>query len=331
LTTTPLARIRSRFREAVIEGRRAGIDSGQVHPGLVAGNGAAPRGAASAWLDPIRRRRASAYIAGPLLDDALAAARRLAADGIPVALGYSAAPEESPRAAADVHLAAFERLAADDLDGYVSVKLSPLHFDAALFGELEAASKRTHRRLHLDALAPEVADDMWALVEGADDPGALGIALPGRWRRSVDDALRALDLGLVVRVVKGQWADTRDPGIDSATGFLNVVDALRGSKNRVIVATHDVALLEESLRRLTAARTPCEAELLVGLPFAPPARAARRLGLPVRLYVPYGSTGAAYGVGDLVRKPATAWWLVQDLLLGKDKTWQSIRRSRARL
>jgi proline dehydrogenase len=297
----------------------------------VAGNGAAPRGAGSAWLDPIKRRRASAYVAGPTLDDAIAAARRLATDGIPVALGYSASPDQSPRAAADVHLGAFERLASDAIDGYVSVKLSALDFDPALFGELEAAAKRAGRRLHLDALAPEVAGDMWALVEDAADPGALGIALPGRWRRSVDDARRALDLGLVVRVVKGQWADTVDAGVDAATGFLRVVDAMCGSKNLVVVATHDVPLLEESLRRLTAARTPCEAELLVGLPFAPPARAARRLGLPVGLYVPYGSTGAAYGVGDLIRKPATAWWLAQDLLLGKDKTWQSIRRSRARL
>jgi proline dehydrogenase len=307
------------------------MDNQRAHPGLVAGTGAAPHGAGPAWLDPVRRRRASAYVAGPGLDDALAAARRLAADGIPVALGYSAAPEQSPRAAADVHLGAFERLAAEDIDGYVSVKLSPLHFDRGLFGELEAASKRTGRRLHLDALAPDVAGDMWALLEGATDPGALGIALPGRWHRSLWDARRALDLGLVTRVVKGQWADTVEADVEPRAGFLHVVDALCGSKNRVIVATHDVPLLEESLRRLTAARTPCEVELLVGLPFSPPARVARRLGLPIRLYVPYGSTGAAYGLRDVVRNPAAAWWLAQDLLLGKDKTWQSIRRSRARL
>ena len=161
--------------------------------------------------------------------------------------------------------------------------------------------------------------------------GALGVALPGRWRRSVQDAARALDLGLVVRVVKGQWADTVDDAVDPAAGFLDVIDALCASKNLVIVATHDLGLLEESVRRLTATRTPCEVELLLGLPFGPPARVARRLGVPIRLYVPFGRTGAAYGVGELVRRPVTAWWLVQDLLLGKDKTWQSIRRSRARL
>jgi proline dehydrogenase len=304
------------------------MDSQQVQTGLAAGV-PAPRGAGPAWLDPVRRRRAAAYVAGPGLDDAIAASRRLTADGIPFTIGYSAPPEQSARAAADVQLAAFAALAADGADGYVSVKLSGLHFDPALFGELEAASAQSGRRMHLDALAPETVGDTWELIEGASDPAALGVALPGRFRRSVQDARRALDLGLVVRVVKGQWADTADADLDPAAGFLAVVDALCASKNLVAVATHDVALLEESLRRLTAARTPCEAELLLGLPFGPPARVARRLGVPIRLYVPYGSTGAAYGVADLVRKPATAWWLVQDLVLGKDKTWQSIRRSRA--
>src|SRR5215218_8903333 len=70
LTATPLARIRSRFREAVIWGRRAGMDSQQVQMGHAAGARAAPRGGGSGWLDAVRRRRASAYVAGPDLDDA---------------------------------------------------------------------------------------------------------------------------------------------------------------------------------------------------------------------------------------------------------------------
>jgi proline dehydrogenase len=304
------------------------MDSQQLQPGLAAGVGTATRGGGPAWVDAARRRRASAYVAGRALDDALAASRRLAADGIPSALGYSAPPEESPRVATEVHLGAFAALATDGTDGYVSVKLSALHFDPALLGELEAASKRFERRLHIDSLAPETVDRTWALIEGTADPGTLGLALPGRWRRSVQDARRALDLGLIVRIVKGQWADGN---VDPGAGFLDVVDAIAGSKNLVRVATHDIPLLEEAVRRLTAARTPCEVELLLGLPFAAPARAARRLGVPVRLYVPYGETGAAYGIGEALRNPATAWWLVQDLLLGKDKTWQSIRRSRARL
>lgn len=305
-----------------------GLDSGQIEAGLPGSVAAPRRRLGSSMLEPIRRRRAAAYGAGPGIDDALDGARRLATYGIASTVGYSAAPEEHGRAAADVHLAAFDRLSAGDLDCYVSVKLSELGFDAGLFAEFDAAAARSGRRLHLDALAPETVDNTWRLLEGAPRAGALGVSFPGRWRRSADDASRAAELGLAVRVIKGQWAHGADGDVDPAEGFLRIVDRLCGHTGGVAVATHDVALLTEALRRLTAAGTPCEVELLYGLPFHAPAVAAWALGIPVRLYIPYGDVGATYGIAHLKRNPTAVWWLVQDLLLGKDKTWWSIRRSR---
>jgi proline dehydrogenase len=307
-----------------------GIYSQQVDAALAASAVGARDGSRTAWLDGVRRRRERAYGAGPGLDDALRAARRLASRGLASTIGYSPPPEEDARAAADVHLAGFERLSAEGLDGYVSVKLSTLDFDRALLAELDAAAARSARRLHLDALAPETVDATWRLLEEMPRDGELGTSFPGRWRRSADDAARAADLGLVVRVVKGQWKHGADGDVDPAHGFLDVIDRLRGRARAVAVATHDVALLTEAVRRLQAAGTPCEVELLYGLPFRAPALAARTVGVPVRVYVPYGQVGATYGIADLRRQPAAAWWLVQDLLLGKDKTWWSIRRSRIR-
>jgi proline dehydrogenase len=304
-----------------------GVDSRQVDVALAA-SAAETRGR-SRWAEPVRRRRASAYAAGAALDDALDAARRLDAYAIASTVGYSAGPREAARSAADVHLAAFDRLAEAGLDSYVSVKLSELGFDSGLLAELDAAAARSGRRLHLDALAPDTVDATWRMLEAAPRAGALGMSFPGRWRRSADDAARAADLGMAVRVVKGQWAHGADGNVDPAEGFLRVVDRLTGHAGGVAVGTHDVKLLTESVRRLRAARTPCEVELLYGLPFRAPAVAARTLGIPVRLYVPYGDVGATYGIADLKRNPVAAWWLVQDLLLGKDKTWWSIRRSRA--
>ena len=276
----------------------------------------------------LRLRRAAAYGAGPGLDEAVDAARRAAEYGVASTVGYSARAGEDARRAADVHLAAFDRLAASDLDAYVSVKLSELEFDVGLLAELDVASARTGRRLHLDALAPETVDQTWRMLEAMPRTGSFGMSFPGRWRRSADDASYAASLGFTVRVVKGQWAHGVGGDVDPSKGFLDVVDRLCGRVGLVAVGSHDVALLTESVRRLTAAGTPCEVELLYGLPFRAPAEAARALGIPVRLYVPYGAVGATYGIADLTRNPLAAWWLVQDLLLGKDKTWWSIRRSR---
>jgi proline dehydrogenase len=295
------------------------MGSQQVHIGVPAS------------IRPLRRRRASAYRAGPGLDEALDVCRRLAADGLASTIGYCATPQEPPRAVADAYLAAFDRLSAEAVDCYVSLKLAAIEFDAALFAELEAAAARSRRRLHVDALAPETAEATWLLLEGAPRGGRVGNTLPGRWRRSAADASRAARLGLAVRIVKGQWADTADGDGDGvAEGFLRVVDRLRGHPHQVAVATHDTRLLAESLRRLRATGTPCEAELFYGLPFRAPALCARRAGVPIRVYVPYGDAGAPYGRADLVHNPAATWWLVQDLLLGKNKTWRGIRRSRPR-
>jgi proline dehydrogenase len=279
-------------------------------------------------LAPIRRRVGSAYRAGPGLDEALDVCRRLAAHGLAATIGYTARRGEPARSAADAYLAAFDRLSSEDLDCYVSVKLSMIGFDPALFGELAAAAAQASRRLHLDALAPETADRSWELLEAAEEAGPVSGTLPGRWRRSPDDAARAAGLGVAVRIVKGQWQDAEAPGPDAGEGFLAVVDRLRDHAVGVGVATHDVPLLTESLRRLTATQVPCEAELFYGLPFRAPARVARELGVPIRVYVPYGDSSAPYQAGDLKGRPAATWWLAQDLLLGKNKTWRSIERSR---
>jgi proline dehydrogenase len=281
-------------------------------------------------VDVLRHRRASAYGAGPGIDAALDSCRRLATYGIAATIGYAPRPGEPARAAADQYLAAFERLSGADLDCYVSVKLSAIGFDPALYEELAVAAAASRRRLHLDALRPATAEATFALLErpSALEPAFLGTTLPGRWRRSLRDAERAARLGLTVRVVKGHWDDEVGGSVDPSRGFLAVVDRLAGHPAGVAVATHDVRLLREAIRRLTRSATPCGVELFLGMPFGPPAAVARDAGVPIRVYVPYGDAWPGYGVAGVVRRPASAWWLVQDLLLGSDKTWRSIRRSR---
>jgi proline dehydrogenase len=283
----------------------------------------------AAYSAVVRRRCASAYRAGETIDDAIRACRLLAVHGVASTVGYAAASGEAPRAVADAHLDAFRMLETETLDCYVSVKLSALGLEGQLGEELVDASARAGRRLHFDAVAPDAVDVAWRLLEaGADrapDHAPLGTTLPGRWRRSVDDAARASELGLAVRVVKGQWAD-RNGGVDPSRGFLAVVDRLCGHPGVVAVATHDVSLLTESLHRLLRAGTRCELELFTGLPFRAAAAIAARAGVPTRVYVPYGHAGAPYRGVDLAAHPTRARWFVEDLLLGPDKTWRSVRQ-----
>jgi proline dehydrogenase len=278
----------------------------------------------TAWA-PVRRRSSAAYRAGASLAHALDASRRLAGHGLRSTIGYAAFAGESPRAVADAYRRAFDRLGGSELDCYVSVKLAALDFDGALLREISEAAARSGRRLHADALGPESADATWRLLEQLPPGAVVSTTLPGRWRRSLVDAERAVEHGLAVRVVKGQWPDPEGDRIDAGRGFLEVVERLAGRSPFVAVATHDVRLLAQALERLAAAGTDCEAELFYGLPLAEPARTAQSHGVPVRVYVPYGDAGAPYRAADL-RRPTVARWLARDLVHGADKPWRELER-----
>ncbi|HEY2937345.1 MAG TPA: hypothetical protein VGJ25_12150 [Gaiellaceae bacterium] len=177
-------------------------------------------------------------------------------------------------------------------DAYLSVKATALAFSAELAGQLGS-------RLHFDSMAPDTVDATLALLERLD--GDLGTTLPSRWRRSDRDAERALELGLRVRLVKGQWesGDDREP----REGFLALIDRLAGRARHVAVATHDRALAAEALRRL--GDTPTELEQLYGLPLAPPR---------ARVYVPFGRGYLPYALRQVRRDPRIAWWVARDLV-----------------
>jgi proline dehydrogenase len=145
----------------------------------------------------------------------------------------------------------------------------------------------------------------------------LGCAIPGRWQRSLRDVDRVVELGAQVRVVKGQWADPEHPEIDLREGFLAVVDRLAGRARHVAVATHDAPLARAALGRLIDAGTPCELELLFGLPMRGARQVAQDLGVRTRVYVPYGASWVPYALRWVRQNPRVLWWVLADSLFGR--------------
>ena len=113
-------------------------------------------------------------------------------------------------------------------------------------------------------------------------------------------------------MVKGQWAG--EPDLPLHSGFLAVVDRLAGRVPAVGVATHDWRLASEAITRLRNAGTPCELELLYGLPLVRAAAVARRLETPVRIYVPYGRGWLPYALSRAFSSPRTVARLARDLV-----------------
>jgi proline dehydrogenase len=267
---------------------------------------------------PLRNWLTRAYAAGPALGDAVRICQRFAQQDLAGDICYWAGDDDTPRSVADAYVAAIRAVTKARLDCTISIKAMVLNFDRALVGEVIRAGRDSGMGIYFDSRALELADRTLELVtESAGQHSAIGCALPGRWQRSLRDADWAAELGIGVRVVKGQWADPEHPNIDPREGFLAVVDRLAGRARHVLVATHDAPLARMAMRRLIDAGTPCELELLFGLPMRAAMRAARDLGVRSRVYVPYGHSWVPYALSWVRQNPRVLWWVLTDATFGR--------------
>jgi proline dehydrogenase len=264
----------------------------------------------------IAKRAAQAYIVGPELNDAMGVCDRLSKNGFSSTIGFWSAEEESARKVADAYVAGLMALKEKNTDCYLSIKLPAIGFSSQLLAEVLQKGKQNSVRIHFDSHGPETVDPTWSkITEALPVYRNLGCVLPGRWHRSPEDAEWAIENNLKVRVVKGQWVDPEATDIELCTGFLRVIDRLAGRACQVGVATHDIPLAEEAIKRLKAADTPCEMELLYGLPARGSVRLAQRLGVGVRFYVPYGYGWLPYSLSWASRNPRVFWWMVKDFVM----------------
>lgn len=264
----------------------------------------------------LARYAGHAYVAGPELDDALRTCRRLSGLGFSSTLCFWD-KDDSPEDIAEACTAALTAIAEESLDCYLSVKAPPLRYDGTLLDRVLERARRGNSLVHFDSHQPETADRTFAaIVQSARRYPRLGCTLPGCWQRSRADAELAIDLGLHVRVVKGQWRDLQRPDLDARMGYLDIINRLAGRASSVAVATHDPKLAHAAIERLQEAGTSCTLELLYGLPVNASLRVARALAVPVRVYVPYGYGWLPYSLEQARRKPRILWWLLRDLLSG---------------
>ncbi len=256
------------------------------------------------------------YVAGTSLADAAQLAAKASAKGLNCTLCYWNDGSEDPAIVAENYASIIELLACNDPAGALAVKLPALWENEGRIGQIVALARRKGVQVIFDAHAPDQAEAVLRCLERHGGEG-LGIAIPGRWRRSLEDADRAVALGARIRVVKGEWPDPGNPGIDLHEGYLNVIRRLAGKARFVGVATHDVALSAQAMQILADAGTPFEQEFIFPLPISAALREGTRHGAGARVYIAYGEAWLPYSMKRAFRNPKTFYWLVRDLLLGK--------------
>jgi len=278
-------------------------------------------------LSNVTKQIAPRYIAGSEVEDAVKMCQLFDQRGWRSTICPWDGPNDTPEVVLSSYQQALHAIHTHHLDCYLSIKAPSLRFDFGRLRELLDIASQYKTRIHFDALGPDTAAHSFDLLEkAATHYKHVGCTLPSRWKRSIEDAKRAITLGVAVRVVKGQWPDPDYRGGNPRTTFLDLIDILSGKAAMVAVASHDISLARESLLRLKHAGTSCELEQLFGLPVRAE-YVARPLDINVRVYVPYGCAYLPYALSEINKRPIIITWILKDILLHnlsrRDHRWHS--------
>ncbi len=257
-------------------------------------------------------------LAGEQLPDALGTASMLRRGGYEIALAYWNRADESPHDIIERYEEIVRAIPSVGGTAYLSMKAPAFAGDSGnAFPYLLALAQSLDVQLHFDSADIEAADEILRLMaDNADAASTIGCTLPGRWRRSLSDAEGLSDRDVAIRVVKGEWPDPSAPSLDPQRGFIEVVKRLAGRKAPVRIATHNPKLAEWSVELLRAAGTPCDVELLYGFPARGLTPRLKALGVPVRVYVPFGYGWVPYCLNYVRNRPSFLCWLLRDSFAG---------------
>jgi proline dehydrogenase len=271
------------------------------------------------------------FIAGETIDEAIAAARTLEANGLMQTLdllGESVATMAEADAATRAYLATFERIVAAGIGRNVSLKLTQLGLT------IDRATCVDNLRRILDAAT---ANDFFVRVDMENSEFTqvtldvfetvwqqgyrnAGIVLQAYLKRSAADVTRMNALGARVRLVKGAYQEPktvafqRKDDVDAA--FMQLMQLLLERGNYPAIATHDPHIVAAT-RRFASAKSISldryEFQMLYGIR-RDLQRSLRDSGHRVRVYVPFGREWFPYFMRRLGERPANIGFVINGLL-----------------
>jgi proline dehydrogenase len=283
---------------------------------------------------PATRAIVDRYVAGTSVEDAVAAARALRAQGLLVTLDYLGEDTAAARQAEAVtaqYLQLLGKLAAEGLteDGAVEVSVKPTAVGLLLADEGSGAEPGTlGERIatgHLERIAAAARDAGTTVTVDAEEhrttsaglriAGALrekfpatGSVLQAALRRTEADARALAAPGVRVRLCKGAYAEPESAAYtarhDIDRSYARCLRILMSGPGYPMAATHDPRLIAiaGSLGR-SRWDNSFEYQMLYGVRPDEQRRLAGG-GAKVRVYLPYGSDWYPYLVRRLAERPA---------------------------
>lgn len=277
----------------------------------------------------LAQRLSTRFVAGETLDQALAVARRLNAEGITVTLdhlGESVSTLAEAAEARDVYLRTLDAIHDNGIQGGVSLKLTQFGLDLS-YEQCLANVDRLVRRaadlgnfVRVDMESSGYTDRTLDLVHTLHARfGAVGVVIQSYLYRSQADVEKLCAAKIGVRLCKGAYLEPaavafpRKSEVDKS--YLALTRYLLESGVYPALATHDEAVIHQVCGFVTERRIPrdgFEFQMLYGIR----RDLQRRLvaeGYRLRLYVPFGKAWYPYYMRRLAERPANVLFMLRNL------------------
>jgi proline dehydrogenase len=271
------------------------------------------------------------FIAGETVEEAVAAVKGVAAQGLLLTLDYlgeSVATSEEADAATRDYLRILNTIVASGVERNVSLKLTQLGLD------VDRATCVDNLRRILD---PATEHGFFVRIDMENSPYTdvtlqifetlwgqgyhnIGVVLQSYLMRTEADIRRVNSFGARIRLVKGAYKEPktvayqRKEEVDAA--FIRLMQLLLDESHYPAIATHDPAMIDATKAYAAHkgyAQDRFEFQMLYGIRRDLQASLAAE-GYPMRIYVPFGSQWFPYFMRRLGERPANVGFVVRGLL-----------------
>ena len=290
--------------------------------------GWAQRIATRNWL---ARRVARRFVAGETLEESVAVAKRLNAEGFRVTftfLGEAVYSEAETRVVVAEYQRVSEFIADEDLHAEISLKVTQLGLDVDeeichnnLRDILQHARERGGTRIVLDMESSPYLEATLRLYRGLrDEFGAqVGVAIQAYLYRSADDLAQLASSDAVIRIVKGAYLESpaivfsEKAQIDE--NYTRLVEQYLSNEGAFLdIATHDDQMIAAAQRFIAANEIPrdrYEFQMLYGVRNELQRELVR--SEPTCVLISFGEQWYPYFVRRLAERPANLVFFLRGL------------------
>lgn len=280
---------------------------------------------------PGARMMARRFVAGETVDDGIRACHEINRLGASVTLDYlgeSVSSRDEAAKAADFYIQTIDRLAAERVDGNVSLKLTQMGQDISdeflrqNVGRIIDRARQHDTFVRFDMEASTHTQRTLDFFRGLWTEGYrnIGVVIQSYLRRSHGDIEQLNADKVRVRLCKGAYKEPESAAFqdkrDVDANFVRLMQLLLEHGNYPGIATHDEAMIRAT-RQFAQERgidpSRYEFQMLYGVR-RDLQQMLLREGYRVRVYVPYGEAWYPYLMRRMAERPANLFFIVNALM-----------------